>query len=334
MPTAQQILESISRGLQMAAQISQEARDPRLGVARDNLARQERRDQEFSQSRRQQLQLSNKREERFAASDGLRTRLQLAAAGTPVSDEQQGILDQGGDVSFQLAPGFAVGQAGGNIIEHGGQSVFVASPAARRQADLSAAIEKAVELEEVRSASRPPPREPSLRFFEDFDESGKKSRVGVHPETGKEVIRTPVGSKPKKPAPQAKAASRTELRAAKKEDTQKKLVAMVGRLNTKYGGDPIKAIEGLEKEAQFDETGFLTANKATIRRMLKGLILPGSAARSGVGGGVDNSVLRDAEELLNNSFGDGPAESLAQPAAPSGAADRDFAAYLKRRGGG
>jgi len=341
MPSSQEVFQQISRGLSLAARIQQEAQDPRLGLQRQQLQRQNQRDEQLSARQRQQDERQGRREQRSDARDDLRTRLSLASSGIQLSPEQQAARGAGEDVSFDLAPGYNVGSAGGSIIDFNKDAFFVPGQAARQQADLSSSIERQTSIEDARRVPLPAelsaklglppgtrvtpstiddlvraaagPQAPKNQLFRSTDDEGNDVVVGIDPSNVSETGRARIG---RKAADKPAAITASEQRLRGKAEKDERLTQVASAIFLEHNGDVDKAIADIPRQARNDESGLIRKQSVAIAKILRSL----------------KDRPNEALETLRLVFGDAiPPElaaqlGIAQPAAAQPAAAQPAAA--------
>ncbi len=339
--------QQLLQGLRLAALLTEPPEHRLARLAEERRERESQfgmaQDQERTAIARQREARESQEDSRRREREDLSTKLELASRGVQLSPQQRAQMASGELLGLDLGHGVNVGPDGGSIAEYGGDAFFIPGRQAQADLDLQAELDKVRSLEEERAkvkrtmsglpfigkledlkqyfpdTDRATPEEiralstamgltqeepPDLDKTTFTNENDEVFRVFINPQTGekKEVLLGKTKG--------AKAAGKSGPTAG---DLRNRVTEMASGILLENGNDPKRAIADLERQARFDESGFIRKNLTAIRGELQKL------DRRQEGG------------LVGEAFGEESAPSGSS--AGSNPAD-EFEAYLRERGGG
>jgi len=292
----------IIQGLKLAALLTErpEQRIDRLSfLARERegkhrIAQGEERNALARQREERQQKESKRREER----EDLTTRLELGAKGRRLSAEEREGLDTGELLGIDFGAGVNVGAGGMSRVAFGDEEFAIPGREAQGELDLQRELDKQAALQKlkqfplpgllanavgmkegtpsdpsvwddlIRAATALNPKDAPLDKSTFTDETGDTYRVFIDPKTMEEK-RHKLGRKRLSTGEGGITPSEQRLRG--KEARQERITQEASRIFLENGGNAEKARQDLERQARFDDTGFLQKNSVEIAQVLKRL---------------------------------------------------------------
>ena len=235
---------------------------------------------------------------RLNTNDDLRTRLELTNRGVALDQEQSGARARGEPFGVDVGGGLNIGSGGGSVVDFEEDEFFVPGGEASHMIGLRRNLEEAEEMEKLRTiavgslpgklqqlipeGTRMRPEalddllragaalEPDAATFDKVsrtDPQGNLIRTFIKPDTGE---RRDVNVGPTR-QPGGGAGSASQARLRQKDKLTQRVQSEASRIFLENGGDASKALDDLERQAQFDSTGFLSENAVAIADRLKRL---------------------------------------------------------------